>query len=127
MLLNKDTFNRIRNLFPTMPYNHVCYAGASNRCVRFEVGAADENSNIIAGIYVTVSQHFEIIKIERLYSNWGRYSRNKPVIREKIPIHPDGQQVSWRKGHLISCMGDMRHYEYNNWKPYENNRPDFQK
>jgi|GEM_PF-5466858 len=112
-LNSKETYDKVIGLFPKLPYKSICYAGCwSSGTVDFEVGVTDQYGNFIAGVRATVTQEFKLVKVQRMGSTWGRYSRKKPLITERIPIHPDGQLVSYRDAKLVAHMGDMRHYEY---------------
>lgn len=92
MLLNNETAEKILKLFPNMPYDCVTYAGCWNaETVSFEVGCVDQLKNYIAGIHVTVTQNFEITRVQRLKTTWSTRLKKLPLITEKIPLHPSGQ------------------------------------
>ncbi len=113
MVLNsQETRDKIGALFPNMPYNSFTYCGSRGDVVHFEIGLADKHGNYIAGVHIGVTQDYKLVSVERMWSTWGKYCKNKPLITEKIPIHPAGQVVSWRNSRLVCGMGDMRMYEY---------------
>jgi hypothetical protein len=92
MNLDSQTFEKVLGLFPNMPYSHVIYCGCwSKDTVSFTVGVQDNKGNMTAGIYVTVTHDFKIVKVERLHTIWGRNTRKYPTVKVKIPIHPMGE------------------------------------
>ena len=91
MNLDNETYNKVLALFPNMPYTAVTYCGCwSKNTVSFTVGIQDQYHNTIAGVYVTITQEFKIVRIERLYTTWGRHTRKQPTMKVKIPLHPNG-------------------------------------
>lgn len=91
MTLDNETFSKVLGLFPNMPYTDADYCGCwSDKTVSFTVGVQDQYHNTIAGVYVTITQDFKIVKVERLYTTVGRYTRKQPLRKFKIPLHPLG-------------------------------------
>ena len=91
MTLDNETFSKVLGLFPNMPYTDVTYCGCwSKDTVAFTVGVQDQYHNTIAGVYITITQDFKLVRVERLFSTFGRYTRKQPLQKVKIPLHPQG-------------------------------------
>lgn len=89
MTLDNTTFEKVRSLL-RIPINSVTYCGAAGNGVMFQVGTKDGQNNLVSGVHLIISEDFRILQVARIDISWGRYIRNWPVVRERLPLHPAG-------------------------------------
>lgn len=91
MVLNNQTFQKVLELFPNMPYNTATYCGCCGaNSVSFLVGTTDENNNVIAGVNAVITEDFKIKSVKRLTTTYSTGLKKNPVKKEFIPLHPLG-------------------------------------
>lgn len=90
MILNKETAEKVSNLFKT-PHNSVQYSGAVYKdTVSFTLEFKD-HLGTKSGFVAHITEDFKIYKTERLKQIWGRHKGT--IINEYLPIHPEGNKT----------------------------------
>ena len=86
MILNNWTAAKVKSLL-NIPINTVEYNGSYGDTVDFLVGMKNETKDWISGVCLSVTENFEIKKVQRITLIQGRFTNNYPVRRITIPIY----------------------------------------
>lgn len=94
MVLNSQTFDKVRGLFPSMPYNFATYNYALGDIVSFSVGHRTESGVITAQVEAFVTPEFKLSRVKRIACRWGIHiGRKYGMHHEVYPIHPSGSKL----------------------------------